>query len=79
MIGRMLNYLVQREQKVIRRSMVRLYPDRGDRALAYLATGATELELELFGEGSVLDSVMVTKEEDGWRVESIGTDELEEA
>jgi len=78
-IKRLLEYLVEREHKAVHSKMVQLYPNREDRAAAYFATGATELEIERFGEGNALEAIMVTKTEDGWMIEYVDADELEEA
>jgi hypothetical protein len=71
MIMRLLNYLSQRYHREIHRKAVWLYPDKADRAIFFLASGVEELEIEEFGKGRTIQTVVIDKVEDGWQVAAI--------
>jgi hypothetical protein len=79
MIGALLRYLVKREHMVVHTKMKRLYPEKEDRAVAYLTIGTTELEKIMFGEGEVLNTLMIQKSGDGWIVEVVEDSMLEDS
>ena len=78
MIGMLLQILHRHVQRTIHVRMKGLYPDKIERAAAYLSMGATELQVSLFGEGETLSEISITRYEDGWEIEYFDG-ELEEA